>query len=309
MATKAPICDHRDCQELHRIKTVTLSRCRECGIISSSRCRESFDAAARYENFYRNEMAGRFGWGLEHLVRLFRFFRALKIFTVSPRARSILDIGSGRGFTLYYLKKYYKYNRTVGTQISKNAYEFSKNKLGLEIYNQDLLTLSGLDGGFDLVTIWHVLEHVSDPERTIDKIAEFLGDRGKLIIEVPNYNSWSRVLTGKYWLSFDLDHHLYFFTSESLSALLAKHGFKIRDVRTFSLEYSTFTSAQSIVSALTGTESYFFRELQAGTRSVRVLAHAFLIILLAPLCFLINLLLYFSKRGEVLFILAEKQKQ
>ncbi len=301
------ICGHSDSKEIYKFETARLYKCNECGVTFSGRYREDFDPAFIYEKFYKNETAGRFGFGIENIVKLFRFFRAFKIFTVSPRAKSILDIGSGRGFTLYYLKKYYKYSRTAGTQISRNAFEFSRDKLGLEIYDKDLLEIPLDNAGFDVITIWHVLEHVNNPERYIEKIYGLLDDRGKLIIEVPNYNSWTRVIAAKYWLSYDTKHHLFFFTKEALSALLIKYGFEIKRAQTFSLEYSAFTSAQSIVSAITGSDSIFFRALQEGKLNFLTVIHAFFIILIMPLCLLMNILLYFSKRGEVLFIVAEKK--
>ena len=301
------ICDHLSSKEVHKYGTARLCRCNECGVIFSDRYRKGLDSASIYEKYYKNELAGRFGFGLEYIIRLFRFFRAFKIFTISPLAKRILDIGSGRGFTLYYLKKYYKYTRTAGTQISKNAFEFSRDKLGLEIYNKDLLDLPLEKAGFDLITIWHVLEHVNKPERYIEKIYGLLNDRGKLIIEVPNYNSWTRAFTAKYWLSFDLKHHLFFFTPGSLSSLLIKHGFEIRYIQTFSLEYSAFTSAQSIMSALTKSDSIFFNALQTEKLDYITIIHAFFLTLIMPLCLLINIFLYFSKRGEVLFIVAEKK--
>ncbi len=301
------ICDHSDSKEIYKFETAHLYRCNKCGVIFSDRYHEDFDPASLYEKYYKNEVAGRFGFGLEYIVRLFRFFRAFKIFTVFPRAKRILDIGSGRGFTLYYLKKYYKYTKTVGTQISKNAFDFSRDKLGLEIYNKDLLGLPLSNASFDLITIWHVLEHVNKPELYIEKIYDLLNNHGKLIIEVPNFNSWTRVFTVKYWLSYDLKHHLFFFTQGSLSSLLIKHGFEINRVRTFSLEYSAFISAQSIVSAFTGSDSIFFKALQKGELNYLTVIHGFFIIFIMPLCLLINILLYFTKRGEVLFILAEKK--
>lgn len=301
------ICDHSNSKEINQFETVNLYRCNECKIIFSDKYREDFDPSILYEKYYKNEVAARFGFGFEHIIRLFRFFRAFKISVTAPQAKRILDIGSGRGFTLYYLKKYYKFLRTAGTQISENAFNFSRNKLGLEIYNKDLLELPLSNASFDLITIWHVLEHVNKPEHYIEKIYDLLDSHGKLIIEVPNFDSWSRVFTAKYWLSYDLKHHLFFFTRETLSALLIKHGFKIKHVHTFSLEYSAFTSAQSIVSAFTRSNSTFFREIQKGKLNYLIVIHAFLIIFITPLCLIINILLYFSKRGEVLFIVADKQ--
>lgn len=112
------ICDHSDSKEIYKFETVHIYRCNECAVIFSDRYREDVDSASLYEKYYRNESAGKSSFGLEYAVRLFRFFRAFKIFTVFPRAKRILDIGSGRGFTLYFLKKYYKFTRTAGTRSS-----------------------------------------------------------------------------------------------------------------------------------------------------------------------------------------------
>ncbi len=300
------ICLHKNYKEIYKFEIAALYKCNECNLIFSDKSRQSLDSKKLYEKYYTNEIASRFNITVEYIIRFFRFFRAFKIFTVSPQAKSILDVGSGRGFMLYYLKKYYKYQRTVGTQIAKNAFEFSRNKLGLEIYNLDLAELNFNNFGFDIITIWQVLEHVKQPERYIEKAADLLNSHGVLIIEVPNFNSWSRALTNKYWLGLDLDYHLTFFTPESLTVLLKKYNFKIKTIHTFSLEYSTFLSTQSLVSLLTKSEHLFFRYLQTMKSYPQFTLHIFLFILLTPICFFTNILLYFSKKGEVLFIVAEK---
>lgn len=300
------ICNHQNYKEIYEFDSTSLYRCDECALIFTNKYCKDFDAEKLYEKYYKNGTATRFNFGIEYVIRLLRFFRAFKIFTLYPRAKSILDIGSGRGFMLYYLKKYYGYQRTAGTQISKNALEFSRNRLGLEIYGKDLLELSMDDDTFDIITMWHVLEHVAEPERYIEKIFNLLNNYGKLVIEVPNFNSWTRALTGRYWLGLDLDYHITFFTPESLSSLLKKYNFKIRTIHTFSLEYSTFISTQSLVSLLTGSNHLIFQYIQTSGFNRRLIPHIFLFILLSPICFLINILLYFSKRGEVLLIVAEK---
>ena len=298
-------CRHKDCREIEKFEGAPLYRCGGCGLIFSEKHGKNFDPRILYEEYYRNEIADRFNRVTEYIVRLFRFFRAFKIFTVYPGARSILDIGSGRGFFLYYLKRFYGYRKTVGTQISKNAVEFSRNKLGLEIYDKDLLELS-FDNTFDIVTMWHVLEHIAEPERYIEKIYNLLDKNGKLVIEVPNFNSWTRPLTKRYWLGLDLDYHITFFTPESLSTLLEKYNFKIKAIHTFSLEYSVFMSAQSIVSLITRSNHLFFKFLQGKGSGPGLFFHMLLFIVISPFCLFINILLYFSKRGEVLFITAQR---
>ena len=300
------VCEHRYRKIACSFDNPRLYQCLTCGIIFNGGLPRNLDLKGLYKTYYKNELGGRFNRGVEYIVRAFRFFRAFKIFTIYPGAKRILDIGSGRGFMLYYLKKYYRYTRTIGIQISKNAFDFSRNKLGLEIYDRDLLDLSLEENSFDIITLWHVLEHLVDPERYIERIHSLLAAKGKLVIEVPNFSSWTRAMTGKYWLGLDPDYHVNFFTPEILSSLIKKHGFTIKTTHTFSLEYSVFISVQSLVSMVTRTNHIFFRSLQARGVTRHLLLHALLFILLAPFCLFINLLLYYSGRGEVLLIIAEK---
>jgi SAM-dependent methyltransferase len=230
------------------------------------------------------------------------------LYTIHPKAKKILDIGSGRGLTLYFLKKYYGYQKTTGTQLCKSAAEHSRRVLGLEVYNKDFLKINFGKEKFDLISLWHILEHVNEPEKYIARTYSLLEKNGKLVIEVPNHDSWSRKLTGKYWLGMDLDYHLTFFSPESISILLKKYGFEIINIHTFSLEYSTFISVQSIVSRITETDQILFKWLQAKNGNSQAIFHLLLFIILMPLCLLINLLLYPSKSGEVLLVVGEKKK-
>jgi SAM-dependent methyltransferase len=300
------MCEHLNYRRLYRLDSASLYICDDCDLIFSDKYLEGFDPKVLYEKYYRNEIASRFNFGVEYIIRLFRFFRAFKIFTIYPKARSILDIGSGRGFLLYYLKKYYGYKNAIGTQVSKSAVEFSRNKLGLEIYDGDLLELSLGNSSFDIISIWQVLEHVAKPEKYIEEIYNLLAASGKLIVEVPNFNSWTRKLTGKYWLGLDLDYHITFFTPESLSRLLKKYNFTIKTIHTFSLEYSTFISVQSLVSLFTRSNHLIFQHLQTSAFKRHLILHILLFAILTPVCFLVNIFLYFSKKGEVLLIVAEK---
>lgn len=299
-------CRHQNKKFIGRFKNISVYECRDCSLVFSSQLNTLQNASKLYEKFYRNEIPARFRFGLEYFVRKLRLFRAYKLITVFPKANSILDIGSGRGFTLYYLKKYFGYQETVGTQLCSSAVKYSREKLGLTIFDKDLLKIDFGRKKFDIVTLWHVLEHVKEPEKYIQKIHSLLKKNGRIIIEVPNYNSWSRKLTKMYWLGMDLKYHLFFFTPEKLQDILRKNRFVIYKRNTFSFEYSTFLSTQSIVSRITKTDQLFFSWLQDKKEDFFVLPHLLLFLLLGPICFVINLLLYFSNSGEVLFYIAKK---
>ena len=148
------ICTHENYETVLETKGYKLQKCLSCYIIFAKNDKnDTLDRVQVYENYYKKKKANRFGFLLELLVRMFRFLRASKIFFSAPRSKSILDIGSGRGYTLYYLKKYFGFKKTVGTQISENAYQYSKQELGLEIYNRDLLDIS-FQNSFSIITIY-----------------------------------------------------------------------------------------------------------------------------------------------------------
>ncbi len=300
------MCDHNHATPFDSFDGKRLLRCESCDLIFLETSRTEDEDRALYEDYYHNEIAGRFLFGVESVIRLFRLFRAFKIVSVCRRAKRILDVGSGRGFTLYYLRKFFGFTRTVGTQISRPAYEFSRNLLGLEIYDRDLLELDFEDESFDVVIMWHVLEHLREPESYVHRISKLLCKGGAFIVEVPNLNSWTRRMTGKYWLGLDLEHHRWFFTPESLTRLLERCGLTVEKVHTFSLEYSTFISAQSLISKATKSDHVFFRFLQNGGLTWRVFFRMALFLIIAPFCLIANLLLYFSKRGEVILIVARR---
>jgi ubiquinone/menaquinone biosynthesis C-methylase UbiE len=302
------MCNHDKYRACGEVSQVQVLKCARCGLLMSEKRFSNFDETKLYENYYKNEITfGRFKFGIEYIIRAFRLFRAFKIHTIDKKARSILDVGSGTGYLLYYLRKHFGYTRTVGTQLAKNAYEYSKEVLGLDIYNQDLLELDLPVNSFDLVTIFHVLEHLKKPEDTLEKTYRLLKDRGKLVIEVPNHNSWSRRLAGDYWLGWDIEYHLNFYSKDTLVILLKSLNYKIKKVHTFSLEYSGFISTQSLISRLTKTDHYIFNWIQGARMNRIIYFHCLLFMFLFPWVIVINLLLIPTNKGEVLLVVAEKK--
>jgi 2-polyprenyl-3-methyl-5-hydroxy-6-metoxy-1,4-benzoquinol methylase len=301
------VCSHEGSIVFDRYATGKLNLCTTCGMLfSRPRDRARADSSV-YRRFYKNQSASRFSPGVEFVIRLFRLCRAVALSNLSPDARTILDIGSGRGWMLYDLKKKFRFAKTAGIQISRPAALFSRQRLGLEIYDRDLLELDFGQNRFDIVTLWHVLEHVRHPQETVRRIHELLNPKGLLVVEVPNFSSWTCALTLPYWLGLDLDYHLSFFTPVSLISLLERNQFEIKKISTFSLEYSAFFSAQSILGRITRTDQLFYRWLQNPSFSITALLHMTGFCILFPPCLLINVILFFTLRGEVLRVVARKK--
>lgn len=299
-------CQHLQLNKIKDFGQQKLYFCPECHIIISRLARPPVTTAEKYENYYEEKNGGRFGFGLEIIIKLFRFNRAYSIKKIKPQAKSILDIGCGRGFILYYLKKYLGFRTAIGTQISRPAAEFAQNKLALKIYQADLLEIDFGEQKFDIITMLHVLEHVPNPEEYVAKIYTLLNKGGVFLIEVPNFKAWSRKIAGKYWLSLDPQYHIIFFNYQNISELLKKYNFNIKKISTFSFEYSIFTSTQSLASKISKSNHLVYQFLQNKKFNISLISHLILFFLLVPFSLLANILLYNSRRGEVLRIIAKK---
>jgi 2-polyprenyl-3-methyl-5-hydroxy-6-metoxy-1,4-benzoquinol methylase/rubredoxin len=134
----------------------------------------------------------------------------------------LLDIGCGTGELLNYFQS--KKWTVKGIEPYAPAREFAIKKYGLDIQDENgLLKLP--DESFDVISMWHVLEHVADINDRIKVISRLLKPSGYLIIALPNLNSWDAQHYGKYWAAYDVPRHLHHFSKSTIAALVEKHQF------------------------------------------------------------------------------------
>ncbi|MBN2037626.1 MAG: class I SAM-dependent methyltransferase [Chitinispirillaceae bacterium] len=149
--------------------------------------------------------------------------RARKILTLK-NSGTILDIGCGQG---YFLKSMAEKGFVAqGAEISKAASEYGRNYLGVDI-NQGTMDDIGRDGKkYDVITMWHVLEHFISPIDILEKARNLLSADGVLVVEVPNLNSLKFILSKNKWQGGN--HPLYhrsYFEEKTLLYCLRKSGF------------------------------------------------------------------------------------
>ena len=158
---------------------------------------------------------------------------------LSPDQRNILEIGSGPGFFLLRGKE--RGWNTTGIEPSKQAAEHSRS-LGLDIHEVflDRDTLKGW-GGYDVVHMSEVLEHVQDPAELLKNIYQLLNPGGILCVSVPNeYSPFQYALRTQcdyepWWVA--PPHHINYFDFDSLSGVMERSGFSIvRKEGTFPME-------------------------------------------------------------------------
>ncbi len=138
----------------------------------------------------------------------------------------VLDIGCGTGDFLKYGIQNNKVNG-VGIEPNEKAREISKTKK-IEVYN----TIGEIKNKkFDVISLWHVLEHVKDIDDYFTFFKDHLKDDGLLIIAVPNFNSYDATFYKEHWAAWDVPRHLWHFSKKAISIIAKKHDFKLIHIK------------------------------------------------------------------------------
>ncbi len=161
---------------------------------------------------------------LYSIVRNYMLSVKLKMIkNVIPAAANILDYGCGTGNFISFLKNK-KYN-VKGIEINSKARKQSINKNLLVFPSWDDLPVEK----FDLITFWHVLEHVFDIDSCMRNIKQRLNSKGHLLVAVPNLNSFDAEYYKEYWAAYDVPRHLWHFSQKGLCNLVTPYGFTLVD--------------------------------------------------------------------------------
>ncbi len=225
------ICIDRNCN---------IYKCSDCGYIFnnprpvSQEIMKFYSQSAKYDFWMKDEKP----WDLMWLRRLKKIRRYKKTGT-------LLDIGGGIGQFLYFAKDYF---RIKGTEVSKSAIKIAKEKYNIELIPGEIEDIDFDNSKFDVITLFHVLEHVPNPSAVIEKCKRLLEKQGIIIIAVPNDIFSLRAIArnllatfkigrfrrrGKFGLpKITLDGsideiHLSHFTTSTLKILLSRKGFTI----------------------------------------------------------------------------------
>lgn len=120
----------------------------------------------------------------------------------------LLDYGSGKGEFSNYLQ-----NKGLNVDNYEPILETNDEKI--------------INKSYDIITLWHSLEHIHDLSKAINKIKMILKANGLIIIAVPNLDAAEEPFFKNEWAAYDAPRHLYHFNEDSINNLLSKHGLKI----------------------------------------------------------------------------------
>ncbi len=143
------------------------------------------------------------------------------------QAPNLLDIGCGTGEFLNACKE--SGWQITGIEPSEIARKNAEQKYNIIPLPQEKLFEIN-EKKFNVITLWHVLEHIYQLDKTIEQIGKILSDDGVLVVAVPNCNSFDAKKYGVYWSAWDLPRHIYHFTKKDIEKKFNKYGIRLKEV-------------------------------------------------------------------------------
>jgi SAM-dependent methyltransferase len=223
-------------------------RCDRCGTARLDPPPDEPTLAEAYADQYYGRAPTRFRGPFGHLFGRMQRRRVRRVSRLLPRGGTVLDVGCGSGDFLIGMSELGF--EAVGTERTVRSARRVTMSTGIRIHAGNLLALDLPAGAFDLVTFWHVLEHLEDPAATLRRVHELLRPGGSVLVAVPILDSWQAQLFRSHWFHHDPPRHLWAFGRRSLDALLRQSGFAPVTCRTLSLVQNPYGVLQSFLNAV-----------------------------------------------------------
>lgn len=169
------------------------------------------------------------------IVRKYTLKQKLALISSRSSGKKLLDIGAGTGHFANQCKQ--AGWDVLGLEPDKDARSFAKKEFGLDLSStNELYDLP--NESRDVVTMWHVLEHVYDLKKDVGKIVDVLKDDGVLVVAVPNRNSFDAKHYKAFWAAYDLPIHLYHFVEKDISNLFDQFNMEL--IETLPMKFDAY---------------------------------------------------------------------
>lgn len=208
-----------------RYAEVPLFRCSDCGFLFAPQ-RPVDELHAIYDDSYFEEYPGGESYEFDKAQR--RHEAAIRIDWLKANGATggrLLEIGAANGSFLAEARD--RGFEVFGVEPAAGLAAKAREELGLDVRAGFIETVELPSEPFDAICAWHVLEHISEPKASLDRLRRSIAEDGRLFLEIPNIESVMADRQGTGWFNLDPANHVAFYDREQLATLLSQSDFKL----------------------------------------------------------------------------------
>ncbi len=225
-----PLCSEHLSKTIYPQYYPRIKKCNNCGLIyTNPRLKELYLRKLYSRDYFQNKNSSTFGYQnyLEDQKKIKTTFRKrLKEIEKIKSPGKLLDVGCALGFFMETASE--NGWQVEGVEISKFAADYIKKNPNFTTFIGDFQKIDLKTKQYDLITLWDVIEHLTNPADVFKKIHTLLKEDGLIVITTPDVGSFPAKITKHRWVGYKLsDEHLTYFSYQTLERILDLAGFKI----------------------------------------------------------------------------------
>ena len=232
---RCPVCGHSSFKHFLNVpdwlvskEVFELQQCEQCQFVFTANAPLEKDAGPYYnseEYVEHSDTSSGLIYSVYHVARrAMLHYKYIKIKRLHA-GKKLLDVGSGSGYFLNFMKK--KGYNVTGVEISKKAVALCKKNFGIKAHSPSEFLEEKLDTDYDIISLWHVFEHVYSYDAYFELFSKSLNNNGYLILALPNCDSQDARMNKSYWGAYDTPRHIWHFTSKTIELFAMGRGFKM----------------------------------------------------------------------------------
>lgn len=222
------ICHGEEHELLYSLEDGALLTCRGCGVVAfaprpTAEELQIFYDSGYHDTFSQSVMANNI-FAQKRYQSLEQSLERYAPNLVTQTSRTLLDVGCGTGKFLQVAQQ--AGWLVTGTELAADAVNRARQKISGDVFQGDIATITLPLSSYNLVTSYHVIEHLLDPATQLRRCYELLTSGGLLLVETPNIASLGARLRGKRWSHIIPPEHIIYFSPASLKYALKQAGFE-----------------------------------------------------------------------------------
>lgn len=270
---KCPICSSEDYHPFLSCKDYTVSlkefnivQCQSCSFRFTNPIPEEEEIGKYYQSedyiSHSNTNKGLIN-KLYKIARKNALEHKLKLVKDRVKGNKLMDIGSGTGEFLHHCS----HNGLIvsGIEPSEDARNFSRSQYGLTVESEARLPEIA-DDSYDVISMWHVMEHVYHLQERVKEIKRIIKKEGKVFIAVPNCASLDAEIYAEEWAAYDVPRHLYHFQRAQMIKLWEDNGCEVEEILPMKLDsfYVSLLSEKYLGSGLLAYPKAFLNGMRSN---------------------------------------------